>query len=217
MTSDLDVIVAGAGRVGSQTAEHLADRGHDVMVVERDSDVVSDIADKWYATVIQGEATDPDILEQAGVEDADVIAALTGETGLNLAICMVSEDMSPGIRTVARIERDVGDSYLRFVDAVVFPERAGSRLAVNEIVGSEVQTLADVTSELDIMVITVDEGAPVAGKSLNEVRLPEGSLVVSEGDCVGVAGRDTVLEPGEKYVIAVEPNVVDEVLNLTRG
>ena len=213
----MDIIIAGAGRVGSQTAEKLADRGHDVMVVEYDEDVVSEIADRWYATVIQGDATNPDILEQAGVEDADVIAALTGETGLNLAVCMVSEEMSDGIRTVARIDRDVGDSYLRFVDAVVFPERAGSRLAVNEIVGSEVQTLADVTSDLDIMVVTVDEGAPVAGKSLEEVRFPEGSLVVSEGDCVGVAGRDTVLEPGERYVIAVEPEVTDEVLNLTRG
>jgi trk system potassium uptake protein TrkA len=217
MTKDLDIIVAGAGRVGSQTARHLANSGHDVMIIERDEDVVSKIADEWFATVIHGDATDPDILEQAGVEDADVIASLTGETGLNLAVCMASSELSPGIRTVARIERDVGEGYLRFVDAVIFPERAGSRLAANEIVGSEVQTLVDVTSDLDIMVITVDEGAPVAGKDLNEIRFPEGSLVVSEGDCEGVAGRDTVMEPGESYVIAVEPGVVDEVLNLTRG
>mgnify|MGYP000034625516 FL=1 len=217
MTSNLDIIIAGAGRVGSQTAERLANRGHDVMVVESDEDVVSKIADEWFATVIQGDATNPDILEQAGVEDADAIAALTGETGLNLAVCMVSEEMSDGIRTVSRIERDVGDAYLRFVDGVVFPERAGSRLAVNAIVGSEVQTLADVTSDLDIMVITVDKGAPVAGKDLNEVRLPEGSLIVSEGDCEGVGSRDTVLEPGESYVVAVEPGVTDEVLNLMRG
>ncbi|MDZ7689188.1 MAG: TrkA family potassium uptake protein [Halobacteriales archaeon] len=217
MTSNLDVIVVGAGRVGSQAAKHLSDRGHDVMVVERDEDVVSEIADEWFAKVIKGDATNPEILEQAGVEDADAIAALTGETGLNLAVCMVSEEMSEDIRTVVRIERDVGKSYLRFVDGVVFPERAGSRAAVNEIVGSEVQTLADVTSALDIMVITVDEGAPVAGKNLNEVRLPEGSLIVSEGDCEGVAGRETVLEPGESYVVAVEPGVADEVLNLMRG
>ena len=217
MTSNLDIIIAGAGRVGSQTAERLADRGHDVMVVESDEDVVSEIADEWFATVIQGDATNPNILEQAGVEDADVIAALTGETGLNLAVCMVSEEMSEEIRTVSRIERDVGDAYMRFVDAVVFPERAGSRLAVNMIVGSEVQTLADVTSDLDIMVVTVNEGAPVAGKDLNEIRLPEGSLVVSEGDCEGVADGETVLEPGECYVVAVEPGVVDEVLNLMRG
>jgi trk system potassium uptake protein TrkA len=217
MTSNLDIIIAGAGRVGSQTAKKLADRGNDVMIIESDEDVVSEIADEWFATVIQGDATDPNILEQAGIEDADVIAALTGETGVNLAICMVSEEMSDDIRTVSRIERDVGESYLRFVDAVVFPERAGSRLAVNEIVGSDVQTLADVTSDLDIMVITVDENAPVAGKDLTKVRFPEGALVVSEGDCDGVADGDTVLEPGESYVVAVEPGITDEVLNLMRG
>lgn len=217
MTTDLDVIIAGAGRVGFQTAESLADRGHDVTVVESDEDVVEDLADDWFATVIHGDATDPNILEQAGVEDADAIAALTGETGLNLAVCMASEEMASEIRTVARIERDVGESYLRFVDSVVFPERAGSRVAVNAIVGSEVQTLSEVTGELEIMVITINEGAPVAGKNLDEVRLPEGSLVVSDRDGDRVAGSETVLEPGESYVVAVEDSVVDEVLNLMRG
>lgn len=217
MTDNMDVIVAGPGRVGSKTAESIAERGHDVTVVERDSNIVSDVADQWYATVIHGDATDPDILKQAGVEDADAIAALTGETGLNLAVCMISEKMSSDIRTVARVESDVGESYLNYVDGIVFPERAGSRVAVNEICGSEVQTLADVTGNLDVMVITVKEGAPAAGRTLEDVRLPEGSLIVSNQNGEKVASRDTVLEPGSSYVVAVEGSVVDEVLNLMRG
>jgi trk system potassium uptake protein TrkA len=217
MTEKMDVIVAGAGRVGSQTAESLADRDNNVTVIERDSDAVSDIADKWYATVIHGNATDPDILKQAGVEDADAIAALTDETGLNLSVCMISERLSSDIRTVARVESDVGESYLNYVDSVVFPERAGSRVAVNEICGSEIQTLADVTGNLDVMVITVKEGAPAAGRNLEEMRLPEGSLIVSNQNGEQVASRDTVLEPGNSYVVAVERSVVDEVLNLMRG
>lgn len=217
MTSKMDVIVAGPGRVGSQTAEHLANRGHNVTVIERDSDVVSDVADEWYATVIHGDATEPDILRQAGVEDADAVAALTGETGLNLAICMISERISSDIRTVARVERDVGDSYLNYVDGVVFPERAGSRVAVNEVCGTEVQTLADLTGDLDVMVITVEEGSPAAGRSLEEVKLPQGSLVVSDKSGDRISRRDTVLEPGHSYIVAAEDEVVDEVLNILRG
>lgn len=217
MTSKMDVIVAGPGRVGSQTAELLANRGHKVTVIERDSDVVSDVADEWYATVIHGDATEPDILRQAGAEDADAIAALTGETGLNLAICMISERISSDIRTVARVGRDVGESYLNYVDGVVFPERAGSRVAVNEVCGTEVQTLADLTGDLDIMVVTVHEGAPASGRSLEEVNLPHGSLIVSDKNGDQIARRDTVLEPGHSYVVAAEDSVVDEVLNLMRG
>jgi len=100
---------------------------------------------------------------------------------------------------------------------VVFPERAGSRVAANEILGSDVQTLADVTGSLDIMLIRVADGAPAAGKALSKVRFPEGTLVVSDANGERIARADTTLTPGSSYVVAVEPDVVDEVMNLMRG
>jgi trk system potassium uptake protein TrkA len=214
---DLNVIIAGGGRVGFQTAEILVDRGDDVTVVERDEDVVDRIADEWMTTVIRGDATDPEILSQAGIEDADVVAALTGESGMNLGICLAARELSPGVRTVARIDRAAGESYTRFVDAVLFPERAGARVAANEIVGSDVQTIADVTGTLDIMLVRVAEGAPAAGKELREVRFPSGTLVISDDDGERIARPETTLVPGKRYVVAVEPDVVDEVMNLLRG
>jgi trk system potassium uptake protein TrkA len=217
MTGTLDIIIAGGGRVGFQTAELLAARGHNVTIIERDDRTVSDLADEWIATVIQGDATNPGIIEEAGVERADAIAALTGETGLNFAVCLAATELSPGIRTVARIERSSGEAYTRFVDAVLFPERAGARVAANEIVGSDVQTLADVTGDLDIMIVRVADGAPAAGKQLTEVRFPTGTLVVSDADGHRVARPDTTLTPGSRYVVAVEPDVADEVMNLMRG
>jgi trk system potassium uptake protein TrkA len=217
MTSKLDVVIAGGGRVGFQTAELLSDRGDDVTIVEQDGEVVDRIADEWVTTVIAGDATNPDMLTEAGVEDADVVAALTGNTGVNLAVCMAAKEMAPGIRTVARIDRASAESYTRFVDAVLFPERAGARLAANEIVGSDVQTLADVTSTLDIMQIRVAEGAPAAGRPLSKIRFPSGTLVISGEEGGHVARPDTTLEPGKRYVVAVEPDVVDEVVNLFRG
>ena len=217
MTSDLDIIVAGGGRVGFQTAELLANRGHDVTIVETEERVVSEIADEWVATVIRGDATDPDIIEQAGVDRADVIAALTGETGLNLAVCLAALELQPEIRTVARIDRAAAESYTRFVDAILFPERAGARVAANEIVGSDVQTLVDMTGDLEIMLVRVAEGAPAAGKRLADVRLPAGALVVSDDDGTRIARSDTTLTPDSRYVVAIEPDVADEVMNLMRG
>ena len=217
MTSDLDIIVAGGGRVGFQTAELLANRGHDVTIVETEDRVVSEIADEWVATVIQGDATDPDIIEQAGIDRADAIAALTGETGLNLAVCLAALELQPEIRTVARIDRATAESYTRFVDAILFPERAGARVAANEIVGSDVQTLVDMTGNLEIILVRVAEGAPAAGKRLADVRLPAGALIVSDDDGNRIARSDTTLTPGSRYVVAIEPDVADEVMNLMRG
>lgn len=217
MPSTRNVIIAGGGRVGFQTAELLADRGHNVTIIERDTELVSEISDEWIATVIKGDATNPDIIGQAGVEQADVIAALTGETGLNLAVCLAASEIAPEIRTVARIDRTTGESYTRFVDAVVFPERAGARTAANEIAGSDVQTLADVTGTLDIMLVRVVDGAPAAGKRLTNVRFPDGTLVISDGDGDRIARPETTLTAGSRYVVAVEPAVADEVLNLLQG
>lgn len=217
MMQDKRMVIAGGGRVGFKTAEILDERGHDVLIIERDEDLCDRIADAYVATVIQGDASDPDILEQADIENRDVIAALTGETGLNLAVCMAAKELSPGIRTVARIEHTSGEGYTRFVDAVLFPELAGARVAANEMVGSDVETIADVTGTLDIMQVRVAEGAPAAGKRLSEVRFPAGTLVISDDDGERVARPDTVLDPGKRYVVAVEPDVVDEVLNLLRG
>jgi trk system potassium uptake protein TrkA len=217
MPGRLDIVIAGGGRVGFQTAELLVGQDHDVTIVERDGETCDAIADAYVATVVEGDATNPDILEQADIEGADVVAALTGETGLNLAVCMAAKELSPGIRTVARIDRAAGEGYTRFVDAVLFPERAGARVAANEIVGSDVRTLADVTGTLDIMQIRVEEGAPAAGKQLKNVRFPSGTLIISDDDGERIARPDTTLTPGRQYVVAVEPDVVDEVLNLLRG
>ena len=201
-----DRLLADGGRVGFQTAELLDDQGHDVTIVEQDSDTCDRIADEYVATVIEGDASDPEILEQADVERADVVAALTGIAGLNLAVCLEAKQMDD-VRTVARIDGPGKKSYERFVDAVTYPERAGARVAANEILGSDVQTLADVTGTLNIMQVRVAEGAPTAGKTLDEVRFPEGTLIVS----------DTRLTAGNRYVVAVEPDVADEVMNLLRG
>jgi trk system potassium uptake protein TrkA len=213
----LDITIAGGGRVGFETAKLLERRGHDVTVVESDGDRCDEVADEYVATIIRGDASSPDILRQADVADTDVVAGLTGVPGLNLAICMEATELNPAVRTVARIGDRSQERYDRFVDETVFPEGAGARVAANEIEGSDVRTLADVTGTLDIMEIRVEEGAPAAGKALREVRFPAGTLVISDDDGARVARPETTLAPGRRYVIAVEPDVADEVMNLLRG
>jgi len=217
MPEKRSVVVAGGGRVGFHTVVHLDDLGHDCTVVEADDDRCEAIADEFVATVIQGDATDPATLEQAGIADADVVAGLTGETGSNLAVCLLAREFNPDARTVARIDRGDGEHYERFVDATVFPERAGARVAADEIVGASVTTVSGLSGDLDIHHVRVAEDAPAAGRTLAEVRLPDGSIVISDETANFVAKPETVLVPGERYVVAVEPAVADEVMNLLRG
>jgi trk system potassium uptake protein TrkA len=216
MDGNYRVVIAGGGRVGMRTATILDDRGHNVVIIEPDAERASEISDNYIATVIEGDATRPSILEQGGLDQTDVIAALTNKTGTNLAVCMMARELAPDIQTVIRTERESGEEFDRFVDEVIFPERAGARATVNAI-EPDVSALEDVTGTLDILEVHVAEAAPVAGKSLEAVSLPRGSLVVSDAAGDALAGPETVLHPGESYLVAVEPSVVDEVLNLFRG
>nr|WP_247009667.1 TrkA C-terminal domain-containing protein [Halorientalis litorea] len=86
-----------------------------------------------------------------------------------------------------------------------------------EVVGGAVQTIADVVGDLEVFEIRVADGAPAANKRLADIALPAGSLVVSGDDGNRIARPDTTLDPGKRYVVAVEPAVTEEVMNLFRG
>jgi trk system potassium uptake protein TrkA len=215
--ADIRAIVVGGGRVGKQAARSLHEQGHSVVVVEEDPDRCADIAEDYVATVIEGDATNPDILRQADVAAADVVAGLTGKRGINLGVCLLAQRLTD-VRTVVRVDSaEAAEGYEGLVDDVVFPERLGALSAVNAITGVEVYALQDVMGELDIYEITVSEEAPVAGKRLVDVGLPKGSLVVSDADGDDVAGSETVLDAGRTFLVAVEPAVADEVMQLFRG
>jgi trk system potassium uptake protein TrkA len=217
MTDKLTVVVAGAGRVGATAIHRLAEQGHDVLAIERDTDRCERLADRYVSTIIEGDAADPAILEQAGIEDADVVGALTGETGTNLAVCLAAEKLDPAVRTVARVDRPAGGDYERFVDAAVFPEQAGGRIAANAMIGGDVHSFAEAPGDLELVYVRVAEGAPAADKRLEDVQFPAGALVISGEDGNHVAAGETTLTPGERYIVAVEPGVADEVLNLLRS
>lgn len=214
--SDLRIVIAGGGTVGLRTARLLDDRGHNVVLIELEAERAEHLSGEYVATVIEGNAARPSILQQARLERADVVAALTEDEEANFAICMAAQRMAE-VRTVMRIRREPDDLYGQFVDGIVFPEHYGARAAVNEIVMEGVRTVEEVFGDVEILEVEIAEDAPVAGKPLDEVRLPRGSLIIVDAAGEHIGGPGTVLEPGKRYVVAVEADVSDEVMNLLRG
>jgi trk system potassium uptake protein TrkA len=216
MNPTLRVIIAGGGAVGLRTAELLSDRGHDVVIVEPDPDRCERLSEEYVATVIQGDASRPSILRQTQPERSDVLAALTDNESANFATCMAAQRMAD-IRTVMRVQSGPDKLYDEYVDDVVFPESLASRVAANQISGAGVRTLEEVSGDVEIIEVEIAEDAPAAGRSLDEVRLPRGSLIVVDHEGERIGGPETILEPGNRYIIAVETSVADEVLNILRG
>lgn len=217
MSRDLNVVVVGSGRLGLNAAEKLAERGHNLTIIERNPEQVDAALDTYVATVVEGDASRPSVLEQAGLERADVLAALTDTPGTNLAVCLAAKRYNSDIRTVLRAATPDTSEYDGYVDVAEFPEQYGARVMTNAVEGSAMRSLEGAPGDLALIEIEVAETAPVAGLSLADVSLPEGTLVVSAARGDRIAGPDTELVAGERYVVAVEPGLDDEVRQLFRG
>ena len=128
------VISVGGGRVGRHVAEQLREERYDVTVIELDAQACEAVA-PHADRVIEGDGTDPEVFEQANPADADVVAALTNDTDLNLAVCEMAADLAPDAKTLLRVARDGEQAYgyRDFVDDVVYPAAAGATAAVDRI------------------------------------------------------------------------------------
>jgi trk system potassium uptake protein TrkA len=131
----MHVVIAGGGRVGSQTATHLADDGHSTTVIESHEPTANEIPESDLIEVITGDAVSPDTFKDVSMERADVFAALTGDTNANVAACYIARTGAQTVKTVMRIgsdeEREYGDHDA--IDAVVFPEAVGAEKATKQI------------------------------------------------------------------------------------
>jgi trk system potassium uptake protein TrkA len=128
------VVIVGGGRVGRHVAEQLGDEQYAVTVVERNPETceqLATIADQ----VVEGDGTDRDVFEEAEPAGASVVAALTDDTDVNLAVCEMAREVAPDARTLLRVAQDGEQAYgyRSFVDDVVYPAAAGATAAVNRI------------------------------------------------------------------------------------
>ncbi len=218
--ADLRLLVAGGGRVGRKTAELLLDYGHEPVIIEQDDELVAELTDRTaqYTTVVGGDAVQPEVLRDAGIDEADVVLALTQTTDTNVAICESARELAPSIRTVARLHREpTGEEESEPVDEFVFPEHAGARVAVDLSLGAPVQPIADLTTHLEVVALEATADAPAAGKALADILIPTEATVIADMDSEELADGETVITPGNRYLIATEPTVADDLKKLFRG
>ena len=98
------VIIAGGGRTGSQLALVLISSGHQVLVVEDRKELLTRLHRELPTeAVYEGNASDPAVLEQAGIRKANVVAACMSDDTANLVLCFLARKMFSVPRTIARV------------------------------------------------------------------------------------------------------------------
>ena len=221
------IIIAGAGEVGFHLAKILAHEEHDIILIDRKEDRLAYAESHLDVGVVKGNAISIQLMEEAGIREADLLIAATSEEEINITTAIIGKHLGAK-RTIARIsnpefqiEKEKLDLEQLGIDAMVFPED----LAAQEI--HRLVKLSGVTDsfefgdgKLALTGMTIDENAAILGKSLIEgVKLaPEIAFTVVALQRRGktlIPRGDTQFKLNDHMYVISRPECIPKIMKLT--
>ncbi|MBM3468149.1 MAG: Trk system potassium transporter TrkA [Alphaproteobacteria bacterium] len=140
----MKVIILGAGQVGFNIAKYLAVEENDVTIVDQSADLLRKIGDTLDVQPVVGFASHPDVLQQAGATDADLIIAVTGSDEVNIVACEVANSL---FRVETKIARIRNQNYLDPYWSSLFSSR---NLAIDHIISPEVEVARAISRSINV-------------------------------------------------------------------
>lgn len=163
------IIIVGAGSIGIPLVELATAEGHEVVVIERDEAVADRIADEYDCLVINADATSMNTLDDANVDTADALISTTDQDATNVMVCLLAtkRDVSTVVSVVH--EHDHRDLFEEIgVNTMENPSRLIADHLFRAVVRPSIVDYLRIGEDAEVFEITVDEDAPIAGKTIQE-------------------------------------------------
>ena len=215
------VIVAGGGRTGAQLARLMLKQNHDVHLVEDRKEVLSRIHRELPTENIhEGNPLNPEVLEQAGIKQADVLAATTTVDEANLVICYIAQQQYRVPRTIARVNNPrnawlFDDKF--HVSYAVNQVEILARLIEEEMAMGDMMTLLKLRrGNYALVEEKVPEGARAIGVEIRELGLPDHCVVaaiIRKGEVMIPRGVAT-FEAGDEVLAVTDSDGARQLANL---
>lgn len=206
----MKIIILGAGQVGGTLAINLASESIDITIVDTNAALLEDLRDRIDIGVVTGCASHPDVLINAGIEDADMLVAVTSDDEINMVACQIAHSL---FHTPTKIARVRSQSYLAHeklfcnevipIDVLISPERLVSDYIYRLIEHpGALQVLDFAEGRVQLVAVRAYYGGPLVGQELRYLRqhmpnidtrvaaiyrrgkaiMPEGSTVIEADD-----------------------------------
>lgn len=213
------VIVAGGGKVGYYLAQHLLAEGHEVLLLERNTERVAEINDVLGAVAVMGDAAEAATLAAAGASRSDVVVAVTGEDEDNLVICQMAKEKFHVARTIARVNNPKNEKLFRMLGVDVTVSQTNYILNLIEQAipdRSFVHLLSLRHEDLAIVDAKVSESSAVAHRAIGEIELPPNTAItaIARGPDVFVPSAATELLPGDDVIAVAHQDQEDDLRRL---
>ena len=204
----MKIVIAGAGSVGRAVALELLDHGHEVTLIDKKPDQlrVASVADAEW---ILADACSPEALSEAGLREADVVLAATGDDKANLVISLLAKTEFAIPRVVARLNNPKNEWLFNAswgVDVPVSTPRIMTALVEEAIsVGTPVKLFAFHSAQAAMYAFVLPENSPIIGKSIADVAFPPRvvlSAILRDGETF-VPRADDQYESGDELVFLI--------------
>ena len=129
----MNIIIIGCGKVGAVLAMTLTTEDHNITVIDINKDAVNYTASKADVIGVEGNGVSIAVLNEAGIDEADVVVASTGSDEVNLLCCLIARQSNKRVKTIARVRNPIYLGQLNFfkeelgLSRVINPERAAAR------------------------------------------------------------------------------------------
>lgn len=207
----MQIIIVGCGNVGATLTEQLSQEGHNVTVIDINGSKAENVANRFDVMGIVGNGASFMVQNEAGIEEADLMIAVTASDELNLLCCLIAKKAGD-CHTIARVRNPVYNKEIAFIkeelglSMVINPERA----AANEIArllkfpsAIKIDTFAK--GKVELLKCKIKEGSVLAGRTVShissrmrcdvlictvergeEVFIPSGNFELQEKDIISV-------------------------------
>jgi trk system potassium uptake protein len=201
------VVVTGAGAVGRHLSMDLAERGHQVTLIEQDAEIAKRVREVAEGVnVVLGDACEPWVLEAAELAKAEVVVAATGDDEDNLVTSLLAKQEFAVPRVLARVNHPRNEWLFNEqwgIDAAVSPPHILTAMVEEAVtVGDLVRLIRLEGGRTSIVEMTLPESSPSVGRPVYELRLPPDAAVVAilrEGHVV-IPQPETVLAAGDEVL-----------------
>ncbi len=238
----MKVIIVGSGKVGEKLLEKLsAEPDIDITLVDIKPDVVSDIVNDYDAMGVVGNGIDVETLAEAGVQDADIVIAVTGSDEINLMTCLLAKKKG-NCQTIARVRQPEYRKTIELVredlglTMIINPEfAAASEIARALRFPSAISIDTFASGRVEILKFKVPAESVLNGLKVSDIVyklkcdilvcgverdedafIPSGDFVINAGDLVSIVAAPTKATPFFKK-IGIKTNKVKDAMIIGGG
>ena len=225
----MKIVILGAGQVGGSVAESLVSEQNDITVVDLEPQRLRTLQERLDLRTVVGSGAHPSVLSEAGIEDADLLVAVTQSDETNLVACRIAARMFNVPRRIARVratdyltnERVLGEDGFD-VDLSICPEQVLTDYIVKLVEFPEaLQVLDFAGGRVSLVAVRAFAGGPLVGHPLKDLRrhIPDIDtriVAIFRGDRSIVPDGGSVIEAGDEVFCLAAAEHIREVLRELR-